>query len=203
MGEIQHRQARAAGVTDPLVLDAVMTVPREPFVPHGEDASLDAPIPIGGGQTTSQPSLIALALQHLHLDGSQRVLDVGAGSGYQTALLAHLSAQVIGLELDAGLAAAAAARLDDLGLDNVAVVVGDGWKGLPDQAPFDAIVVGAEAEEVPDALVAQLAHDGRMVIPVTGSRGADMVLVTHGEEPGDVTIRPILPVRFVPLVRST
>lgn len=201
MGQIQESDARRAGVTDEAVLRAMAAVPRELFVPEGADADRDAPVPIGEGQTTSQPSLVALSLQHLQVEPHHRVLDVGAGSGYQSALLAHVAQEVIGLEVRPDLAAAAAARLRDLRLGNVRVEVGDGWAGLPQAAPFDRIVVGAEAEEVPQALLDQLVPGGRMVIPV-GSRGtADLLLVTTDED-GTPHTRSLLAVRFVPLVRG-
>lgn len=201
MGEVQVQQAQRVGVTDRRVLEALRAVDRQLFVPEGADPGPDAPIPIGGGQTTSQPSLIARTLQELQLTGHERVLDVGAGSGYQTALLAHLAAEVIGLEVRPELAAAARERLAALRLANARVVVGDGWTGLPEEAPFDAITVGAQASDVPSALVDQLRVGGRMIVPVGPGATADLLLLTRRED-GTTTRRRLMAVRFVPLIRG-
>lgn len=200
MGRAQALDAARAGVTDPRVLHAFELVDRRTFVPGGTDVDRDIPIDIGGGQTTSQPSLMALTLQHLSLKGPERVMDVGAGSGYGTALLAHLAAEVVGVEVRPDLAAGAADRLARLGLANAMVVVGDGWAGCPDRAPFDAITVGAEAPAVPAALLAQLAPGGRLVMPV-GLRGRAVLTLCTSTAGGEVTIRELLAVRFVPLIR--
>lgn len=193
--------ARAAGVTDGRVLAAVAAVPRERFVPEDarSEASLDRPIPIGAGQTTSQPSLIAKMLAALELTGTERVLEVGTGYGYQAALLRHLAAEVWSIERYAGLAEHARRNLADRGLDDVEVVVGDGTQGLAEHAPYDAIVVSAAAAELPAALAHQLVEGGRLVAPV-GREGAQEVVVytvTGGEL---VELRRLTPVRFVPLV---
>lgn len=197
---MQVEDAERAGVTDPRVLHALQAVDRSAFVPAGTAVDCDAPIDIGGGQTTSQPSLMALTLQHLALEGHEQALDVGSGSGYGTALLAHLAADVIGLEVRPDLARAAADRLVRLGLANARVIVGDGWAGWPDGAPYDAITVGAEAPSVPAALLAQLADGGRLVMPL-GRRGhAVLTLFTRRPE-GRIDRRELLAVRFVPLVQ--
>lgn len=197
----QLTAAHQAGVTDPRVLDAIAAVPRERFVPpsgRGE-ADLDRPVSIGEGQTTSQPSLIAFMLAALGLTGDEKVLEVGTGFGYQTALLAHLAAEVHSIERFEPLAAAARENLAAAGLDEVNVVVGDGTRGLPEHAPFDAIVVAAAAPELPPALGEQLAEGGRMVAPV----GPPTDQAIHRYERRSGQLGPgerLLAVRFVPLV---
>lgn len=196
----QVTAARQAGVTDRRVLDAVAAVPRDRFVPpagRGE-ADLDRPVRIGEGQTTSQPSLIAFMLAALELTGDERVLEVGTGHGYQTALLAHLAREVHSIERFEQLATVARRNLAAVGLD-VNVVVGDGTRGLPEHAPFDAIVVAAAAEELPAALGEQLAEGGRMIAPV-GPPG-EQAIHRYERRSGElVTVDRLLAVRFVPLV---
>ncbi len=193
--------ARAAGVNDPRVLDAVAAVPRESFVPaHARaEAQRDRPLPIGSGQTTSQPSLIARMLAALELTGQERALEIGTGHGYQTALLAHLAGEVWSIERYAGLAAQARANLAATGLDRVEVVVGDGTRGLAAHAPFDAIVVSAAARELPAMLADQLVEDGRMVAPV-GPEGMQQVVVYTVRQGTLTELERLTPVRFVPLV---
>lgn len=193
--------ARAAGVHDERVLAAVAAVPREGFVPaHARpEAPRDRPVPIGSGQTTSQPSLIAKMLAALALTGHERVLEVGTGHGYQTALLTHLAAEVWSIERFAGLAEVARANLADQGISGAEVVVGDGTRGLPEHAPFDAIVVAAAAEQLPEALGAQLVEGGRLVAPV-GPDGAQEVVVYTRREGHLEELERLTPVRFVPLV---
>lgn len=191
--------ARRAGVVDTRVLEALGEVDRARFLPRAarSQADRDRPIGIGGGQTTSQPSLIARMIEVLALTPTSRVLEVGTGSGYQTALLARLAGEVVSIERDASLAAAAARRLRDL--DNVTVVVGDGSLGWQDRAPYDAITVGACAPGIPEALLAQLAADGVLVLPV---RDGDAEVLTTVRKAGGRVGRPEsgLEVRFVPLV---
>ena len=193
--------ARAAGVTDERVLAAGAAVPREGFVPgHAHDeAQRDRPIPIGSGQTTSQPSLIARMVAALELTGDERVLEVGTGYGYQTALLAQLAGRVWSIERFAGLAERARENLSAAGVGDVEVVVGDGTLGLQEQAPFDAIVVSAAARELPTALAGQLVEEGRMVAPV-GPDGAQQVVVYTVRRGELVEVERLTPVRFVPLV---
>lgn len=191
--------ARRAGVTDPAVLAAVAAVDRSRFLPGRARrlAARDLPVAIGSGQTTSQPSLIALMLQALALQPHHRVLEVGTGSGYQTALLAELVAHVVSVERHAELAAAARERLADR--PNVEVVVGDGTRGWPPQAPYDAITVGATGPHVPPALLDQLADGGRVVMPVARDGLEEVVVVQRdGEEVRQVA--SLGAVRFVPLV---
>lgn len=193
--------ARRAGVTDERVLAALAAVHRERFVPPGaeREASLDRPIPIGSDQTTSQPSLIASMLAALELTGTERVLEIGTGFGYQTALLAHLAAQVYSIERLEPLAVRARAHLAACGLDDVEVVVGDGTRGLPAAAPFDAIVIAAAAAEVPEALVDQLTEGGRLVAPI-GPPGAQQVVAYTARDGRLQDPQRLSAVRFVPLL---
>ena len=193
--------ARRAGVTDERVLAAVAAVPRDRFVPPGteSEAALDRPIVIGSGQTTSQPSLIASMLAALELTGTERVLEIGTGFGYQTALLAHLADEVYSIERIDSLAERARDHLAACGIEGVEVVVGDGTRGLPDAAPFDAVVISAAARAVPGALAGQVTEGGRLVAPV-GPPGAQTVVryIVRDGRLQDPT--PLSSVRFVPLI---
>lgn len=186
---------------DERVLAALEAVPRDRFVPtaSAHDAARDEPIAIGQGQTTSQPSLIAAMLAALQLTGDERVLEVGTGTGYEAALLGHIAGEVHTVERHAPLAGQARANLEALGLDHVHVVVGDGTRGLPDHAPYDAVVVAAAADTVPRPLIDQLVDGGRLVAPVGG---ADLQYAVVYERRGDdlVEVRRLTGVRFVPLV---
>jgi protein-L-isoaspartate(D-aspartate) O-methyltransferase len=184
-------------------MEAMATVPREAFV-RGEDedsAYLNLPLPIGYGQTISQPYIVALMTDLLDLTGTERVLEIGTGSGYQTAILSTLAREVYSIEVVEPLARAATEKLPRLGYRNVEVNAGDGGAGWPEKAPFDAIIVTAAAGEgIPPDLVAQLRPGGRMVVPVGRGRWSqNLVLVTKDEAEG-VTARSVLPVAFVPLV---
>lgn len=192
-------QLRARGIRDERVLDAMMRVPREHFVPPDLRAAAyaDQPLPIGSGQTISQPYMVAAMLQALGCRPEDRALEVGAGSGYQAALLAELCAEVYAVEIIEALAEQARSRLAELGYDNVHVVVGDGTQGLPEYAPFDRIVVAAGAPEVPRPLVEQLADGGRLVIPV-GSRLAQRLVIVDRDD-GDLLRRQDMSCVFVPL----
>jgi protein-L-isoaspartate(D-aspartate) O-methyltransferase len=196
----QVAAARRAGVRDERVLAALAAVPRDRFVPEERrrEAHLDQPLPIGSGQTTSQPSLIATMLSELELSGSERVLEVGTGYGYQAALLAHLAAEVHSVERHVSLADEARDNLASVGLA-VDVVAGDGTRGLPAHAPYDAIIVAAATDEVPPALAQQLTEGGRLVAPV-GPSGLQTVVVYERRGDGLVELRRTTPVRFVPLV---
>ena len=191
---------RTHGITDPAVLRTFETVPRHLFLPEAihNRAYEDVPLPIGHGQTASQPSLQALYLQTLALRPTDRVLEVGTGTGFQTALLARLVANVYSIERVRELSARARATLDELRIDNVALLVGDGTVGWSRYAPFDAILVAAAAPSIPDALVQQLAPGGRMLVPV-GDRSEQVLKLVrrteHGTETEDVTA-----CTFVPLV---
>ena len=194
------RRLRVA-VADERVLEAIASVPRELFVGDAEyhRAYENVALPIECGQTISQPIVVARMLELLELDPEDRVLDVGTGSGYHAALLARLAGEVWTIERHAELSTRAHAILSELGLTNVTCVVGDGWEGLPGQAPFDAINVAAAAEAPPPALVDQLAAGGRLVGPV-GGRKQYLVRVRQTDT-GPVGER-FDPVRFVPLVRG-
>lgn len=195
-----ERQLRRRGIRDPRVLDAMGRVPRELFVPEGQrrHAYQDEPLPIGHGQTISQPFMVALVCQEASVRPGHLVLDVGTGSGYQAAVLAALGARVVSIERIAALAEAARDALTAAGAAQVEVVVGDGSLGLPERAPFDRIVVAAAAPEVPRGLVAQLARNGRLVIPV-GSRDEQTLEVVVATPEGMAVVHSV-PCRFVPLV---
>jgi protein-L-isoaspartate(D-aspartate) O-methyltransferase len=190
-----------SSVTDERVLAAVAAVPRELFVSPSleEFAYVDRPLPIGGGQTISQPTLVARMCELLELTSDDVVLDVGSGSGYHAAMLSRLCRQVYGVELDAGLADQATRSLRLAGIDNVRIVVGDGSQGLPDRAPYDAInVAAAAAGEVPPALEAQLAVGGRLIAPVARAGEEHLVFVRRGAD-GSLERTLLNAVRFVPL----
>ncbi len=197
------RTAASTGVAaiDPDVMAALDRVPRHEFVPR-ETADLayeNRPLPIGHGQTISQPYIVALMTHLLALSPHHRVLEIGAGSGYQAAVLAELVEAVHTIEIVPPLARQAAERLSRLGHDNVEVRLGDGYFGWPDAAPFDAIIVTAAASHVPPPLVAQLAPGGVLVIPVGEHFSVQMLLLVRKRADGEVSVRQILPVRFVPL----
>jgi protein-L-isoaspartate(D-aspartate) O-methyltransferase len=168
--------SREAGVRDERVLDAIGAVPRVDFVPdeHADLADLDTPIPIPHGQVTTQPSLVARMVEALGLEGDERVLEIGTGYGWQTALLGRLAREVYTVERFADLAETAQRHLD--GYENVTVVVGDGSEGLPEHAPFDAILVAAAHPRVPEPLAEQVAEGGRIVQPVGPGGAEDVVL---------------------------
>jgi protein-L-isoaspartate(D-aspartate) O-methyltransferase len=193
-------QLRARGISDPRVLDAMARVPRHEFVPEAyrSQAYEDHPLPIGDDQTISQPYVVALMLESLQLSPEDKVLEVGTGSGYVTALLAELAAHVFSIERHPALANRAQEVLAALDYKNVQVFTGDGTLGLPAKAPFDAILVSAAAPEVPPALLAQLRDHGRMMVPVgsADSQQLQFVRVVNGEPV--ISLREL--VRFVPLI---
>lgn len=198
--EMVERQLRRRGITDERVLVAMDRVPRELFVPASlrEHAYEDGALPIGHHQTISQPFVVATICSLLSLRGTERVLDVGTGSGYQAAVLAELSADVATIERIPELAAEARARLEEAGYASVDVRVGDGSLGVPERAPYDAIAVAAAAPRVPAALYDQLAEGGRLVLPRGTRWGQELVLVVRTREgPAE---RSSIPCRFVPLV---
>jgi protein-L-isoaspartate(D-aspartate) O-methyltransferase len=195
-------QLRARGIRDERVLAAMSHVPRHEFVAadYRDQVYEDHPIPIGEGQTISQPYIVAIMLQALALDSSDVVLEVGTGSGYLTALLADLTRQVYSVERHASLARTAQATLDRLGYTNVEVLVGDGGNGFPDRAPFDAIVVSAAAPQIPPPLFEQLREGGRLIIPVGPPHAQELQLVRkHGGQP---VVSRMEGCRFVPLIGS-
>ncbi|MEA2435134.1 MAG: protein-L-isoaspartate(D-aspartate) O-methyltransferase [Actinomycetota bacterium] len=189
------------GTKDPRVLDALRQTDRAAFVPEGREleAYFDRPVLLPERQTTSQPSLIARMIEAAAVRAQDTVLEIGTGYGYQTALLARLAGRVTSLERFGNLAAAARNNLTGAGIDNVEVIVGDGWEGWPDAAPFDAIVVSAAASKVPAALAEQLAEGGRLVIPVK-RRGSDDVFLFKKVEGELMQVELLTPARFVPLV---
>lgn len=190
-------------VTDERVIDAFRRIAREDFVPKGSEAEAyqDRPVALPRRQTTSQPSLIARMVEAAVMGRTRRILEVGTGYGFQTALLATLADEVVSVERHAELAEAARANLVSGGIDNAEVVVGDGWEGWPEKAPYDAIVVSAAADEAPRALMEQLAEGGRLVVPITRGRSDDVVVFLKAEDE-IVMERVITPARFVPLVRG-
>jgi protein-L-isoaspartate(D-aspartate) O-methyltransferase len=188
------------GVKDPRVLDAFRIIPRHLFVPEDERylAYEDHPLPIGFGQTISQPYIVALMTEALQLRGDELVLEVGTGSGYQAAILALLTGHVHSIERISALAADAAARLSRLGIDNVTVVCQDGSVGLSERAPFDAIIVTAAAPQAPRALIDQLADGGRLIVP-TGDR-EDQTLIKVTRRKDAITQENLGMCAFVPLI---
>jgi protein-L-isoaspartate(D-aspartate) O-methyltransferase len=201
-----ERQLRRRGISDERVLRAMGEVPRERFVPESERrrAYTDGALPIGHDQTISQPWIVAAITQALALEGTERALEVGTGSGYSAAILARLAREVITIERVPELARHAREQLAELGVRNVEVVEGDGSAGLPGRGPFDAIAVHATAPAPPRGLLEQLAPDGRLVVPIATDR-ADMLTVFRradeaAADPDTVTSNVIAPARFVPLI---
>ena len=186
------------------VLRALAAVPRHRFVPPAQLAwaYADSPLPIGCGQTISQPFIVALMTELLALDARSMVLEVGTGSGYQTAMLASLARRVYSVERIPALAEAAERRLRELGIANVEIRIADGYRGWEEKAPFDAIIVTAAAAEVPPALVRQLKPGGRLAIPVGPQHRSQDLRVICKDESGASHSRSVLPVVFVPLVRD-
>ena len=198
--EMVERQLRRRGISDERVLAAMGRVPRDLFVPVNlaDHAYDDGALPIGHHQTISQPFVVATICSLLSLQGTERVLDVGTGSGYQAAVLAELAAEIVTIERIPELAAEARARLQGAGYQNVEVHVGDGSLGVPERAPFAAIAVAAAAPRVPPALYEQLAEGGRLVLPRGSRWGQELVLVVR--KPEGPAERTSIPCRFVPLV---
>jgi protein-L-isoaspartate(D-aspartate) O-methyltransferase len=197
-----EQQLKPRGIKDERVLAAMAKVPREEFVCTNEraDAYEDGPLPIGYDQTISQPYIVAFMSEQLRPEASDRVLEIGSGSGYQAAILAELVADVYTIEIVEPLAKTAEATLQRLGYENVHLKVGDGYKGWPEEAPFDAIIVTCAAEKVPQPLVDQLKDGGRLLIPV-GERFAQQLYLLEKKN-GQVKESVTLPVRFVPMIRN-
>lgn len=200
--EMVEQNIAARGVRDELVLDAMGKVPRELFLPKNlrEFAYEDAPLPIAGEQTISQPYIVAFMAEALMLKGGEKILEIGAGSGYAAAVLSEIAAHVYTVERLGQLAESAAATLSDLGYDNVHVLHGDGTRGWPEHAPYDAIVVAAGGPQIPESLKEQLKIGGRLVIPVgTDQRSQELVRVTRVSD-REYRSEDIADVRFVPLI---
>jgi len=207
VAEVEAMYAETRGETglagmSPAVRAALARVERHRLVPPGQQAMAyrNHPLPIGNGQTISQPYIVALSTDLLRPEPQDVVLEVGTGSGYQAAVLAEVVKQVYTVELVSDLGRSAAARLAELGYRNVEVRIGDGYAGWPEKAPFDGIIVTAAAPSVPSALVAQLKAGGRMVIPVGGDGWVQQLKVVTKRADGGHDERDIIPVRFVPLV---
>jgi len=196
-----HEQIAARGIEDQAVLGAMLAVPRHLFVPeaHRDRAYGDHPLPIGHGQTISQPYIVAFMTELLGLEPGDRVLEVGTGSGYQAAVASMLADSVFSVEIVPELAASAATRLDRLGYRDVRVRSADGYFGWEEHAPYDAILVTAAAGHVPPPLVQQLVPGGRMAIPVGGPFQVQNLVLVEKAADGTVTTRSLLPVQFVPL----
>jgi protein-L-isoaspartate(D-aspartate) O-methyltransferase len=195
-------QLAERGICDLRVLEAMREVPRHQFVPESlqADAYEDHPLPIAAGQTISQPYIVAVMLQHLSLQPADRVLEVGTGSGYVTALLARMCAEVYSIERHPELAASAESTLKRLGYSNVNIRVGDGVQGWPEYSPFDAVLVSAATAEMPSTLFAQLGEAGRMVVPVGPPFSQELQLIRKVK--GQAEVRVLEGCRFVPLVEG-
>lgn len=202
--EMVRTQLAGRDINDSEVLDAMRRVPRHAFVGPSErpHAYRDTPLPLSHGQTISQPYIVALMTQLARPSRTDKVLEVGTGSGYQAAVLAELTEHVYTIELEPELARTATARLEHLGYDNVTVRSGDGYAGWSEHAPFDIIVVTAAPEAVPQALLDQLAPGGRMVIPVGPVHSAQQLRLIERDSDGQIQTRNITPVRFVPMRRG-
>ena len=198
-----EEQILVRGVTSPGVLRVMREVPRHCFVPlpHRDQAYEDRPLPIGNHQTISQPYIVALMTDLAQLDREAVVLEVGAGSGYQAAVLAGMARQVFALEHLAPLATSAGSRLKELNFHNVEVGVGDGYLGWPEHQPYDAILASAAIDHVPQALLDQLKPEGRMVLPLTRTHDSQVLVVVQKRLDGKGIEREVIPVRFVPFVR--
>jgi protein-L-isoaspartate(D-aspartate) O-methyltransferase len=196
-----ERQLKARGIGDPHVLAAMGEVPRERFVPEAmrEFAYEDGPLPIGEGQTISQPYIVALMIEAAEIEPGERVLEVGAGSGYAAAVMGRIAARVFAIERHPALAAEARRRIADLGYTNVTVIAGDGSGGLPDEAPFEAILVAAGGDKVPEPLKQQLAIGGRLVVPVGGETLQSLLCITRTDQ-AEWSEADLGAVRFVPLI---
>jgi protein-L-isoaspartate(D-aspartate) O-methyltransferase len=195
-----EQQLRRRGIGDTRVLAAMGEVPREAFVPeaHQSRAYADGALPLSLGQTISQPLMVAMSAEALQLQGSETVLEVGAGSGYQAAILSKLAKKVYAIEIIPELVANARRVLDSLSIDNVQLICADGRKGWPEGAPYDGIVVAAAAEEVPSALIEQLAEGGRLVIPVGSPSGQSLQI--SRKRGGRLETEDLCRCVFVPLV---
>ena len=198
--QMVDQQLRARGIKDARVLRAMQTVPRHRFVPEAliSMAYADIPLPIGHGQTISQPYIVALMSEVLAVKPGQRILEIGTGSGYQAAILAEMGAVVFTIEIVRPLADQAKTNLQPQGYESVRIKIGDGYLGWPEAAPFDAIIVTCAPERIPQPLQAQLAEGGRMVIPVGEKNQQQLMLLT--KQKGKIQAQKVVDVRFVPMV---
>ena len=197
-----RRQIESRGISEPVILNAFREVPREAFVDdaHKEWAYDDHPLPIEAGQTISQPYIVALMIEAAEIKPGDKVLEVGAGSGYAAAVMSRIAAQVVGIERQHDLAAIARERLQRLGYDNVRIVEGDGTRGCPDEAPFDAILAAASGSHVPKPLIVQLAPRGRLVMPIGNPAGVQELIKVTKRADGTTSQENLGGVRFVPLI---
>ena len=195
---------KSRGIRDDAVLRVMKSVERHKFVPeeYKDRAYNDGPLPIGHGQTISQPYIVAYMTEQLQVSKDHKVLEIGTGSGYQAAVLGELADQVFTIEIVPELAEGARQILKDLKYGNIAVRTGDGYKGWPEEAPFDRVIVTAAPKEIPQALVDQLANGGRMIIPVGKQFFTQYLWVIEKDKKGVVSKEKILPVRFVPMVKE-
>ena len=202
----QSKLAEEAGAVpiSETTLAVLGTVPRHEFVPESQRpfAYRNRPLPIGDGQTISQPYIVALMTELADVDRDDRVLEIGTGSGYQAAVLAELADHVYTIEIIDRLGRRAAETLERLAYSNVSVRIGDGYAGWPEHAPFDAVVVTAAPEEIPQPLIDQLATGGRMVVPVGGQGEVQVLRLLVKESPDNVIVEDVIPVRFVPFTRD-
>ena len=198
--QMVRTQIEARGIDDEKVLDAFRDVERHRFVlpRYISMAYRDSPLPIEEGQTISQPYIVALMTEMLNLEKDDKVLEVGTGSGYQAAILAQIVDSVYTIEIFEKLGKKASQLFDQLGYDNIYTKIGDGYKGWPEHAPFDAIIVTAAPEKIPEPLKRQLAEGGRMIIPVGGDAAQELVLLRMKK--GKIKQQSVLPVRFVPMI---
>lgn len=201
--EMVRTQVEGRDIDDPAVLAAMRKVERHLFIPDSrrKEAYADRPLPIGSDQTISQPYIVAYMTELLRLTKSKSVLEIGTGSGYQTAILAELAEKVFTVEYIASLSGEAREILDKLNYRNIAYRVGDGYAGWPEFAPFDAIIVTCAPDDIPDTLIGQLAEGGRMVIPMGAGSYQELMLIEK-KPGGKVVIRDLIGVRFVPMVHS-
>lgn len=197
--QMVENQIQRRGIKDTLVLNAMRKIPRHLFVPDDlkEQAYVDSPLPIGEGQTISQPYIVAFMTDALKLKGGEKVLEIGTGSGYQAAVLAAIVKEVFTIEIVPSLGHRATELLKKLGYENIHVKIGDGYRGLPENAPFDAIMVTAAPKHIPQPLIDQLEKGGRMIIPV-GDFYQELILITKQPD-GTIKRESVLPVRFVPM----
>jgi len=198
-----EKQIIARGIKDPRVIRAMEKVPRHLFVPskYRGFSYGDYPVSIGEGQTISQPYIVAFMTEALEISPDDRVLEIGTGSGYQAAILSELAKEVYSIELIEKLGKQASETLEELGYKNIRVKIGDGYKGWPEQAPFDAIIVTCAPEQIPPSLVEQLKEGGRMIVPV-GKVGSVQQLMKVTKKGGKTEIQAVMEVRFVPMVKG-